>query len=100
MARRCGLHNIVNIAARFAHAGRRSHRARLCSTGHTNGLTTWDKTAGIMAEFLSTPFGIFVLIFAAIVNNMLLGLFAIYAEQLQRKSAELQMKLDLTNTAM
>jgi hypothetical protein len=41
-----------------------------------------------------------LLVIFAVVNNTILTIFAQYAEELQRKAADLQKTIDLTNTAM
>jgi CRP-like cAMP-binding protein len=40
------------------------------------------------------------MIAAAIINNVLLSLFSVYAEELSRKATALQKKMDVSNTAM
>ena len=49
---------------------------------------------------LETILAVFVLLIFAVVNNLVLGVFSIYAEELSHKAAILQKKIDLTNTAM
>ena len=49
---------------------------------------------------LETILAIAILLVFLVVNNLVLGLFSIYAEELSHKAAILQKKIDLTNTAM
>lgn len=49
---------------------------------------------------LEGAISIFTLIIFAIINNTVLSIFAVYAEELGHKDSLLQAKIDLTNTAM
>jgi hypothetical protein len=52
------------------------------------------------SNIVETAIAIIILIAAAIMNNVLLSLFSVYAEELSRKANMMQKKIDLTNTAM